>query len=170
MMEEEKETEKETTTRTLRDRKAPRVIADKGTLRDGYKAFAASESEDTKSGTMTTTAILTADGSEYTGNSGKGHAEMDALNQMLVANGKNLAALLELDGKTVTCTAKPCCYRCSVVLGLLGFAPSSAETKKTASGMGSTQWALPDPLGSVLKAKYGDIQTLLSSFSNAGKL
>jgi hypothetical protein len=93
-----------------------------------------------------------------------------ALNDMFMGNGEDLADLLARGGKTVACTAKPCCYRCSIVLGLLGFAPRTAATRKAQSGMGSTQWVLQEPLKSALTRRYGDIQTLLSNFSNVTKL
>jgi hypothetical protein len=149
------------------------VTADRTALRAGYNAFNATETDDTKSGTTTTAAVLTIQDIPYAGKSGNGHAEMDALNDMLIGKGGTAEDLEEIRttaGKTVTCTTKPCCYRCSVVLGLLGFAPSSAATRKTSSGMGSTQWVLQEPLKSVLTARYGDIQTLLSGFSNANDL
>lgn len=156
--------------RSTRARAEAPVTANRDTLRAGYNAFNAAEASDTKSGTTTTTAVLRIGEIPYTGASGNGHAEMDALNDILIGNGDDLSAVRAHAAKTVECTAKPCCYRCSVVLGLLGFAPYTAATRKTRSGMGSTQWVLPEPLRSALARVYGDIQTLLSGFSNVNEL
>jgi hypothetical protein len=42
-------------------------------------------------------------------------------------------------GVEVECTEKPCCYRCSCILGALGIVANDG-TRKSSSSMGSTQW------------------------------
>ena len=155
--------------RSTRTRTAKKTV-DRAELRDGYNAFDATETSDTTSGTTTTTATLTIDGEDYAGTSGAGHGEMNGLNQALIANGGDLDALMALPGKTVACEDKPVCFRCSIVLGLTGFEPSTSATQKTPSGMGSTQWVLPQPLRGALQGKFGDMQTELSNYPNVKRL
>lgn len=143
------------------------VAPNRQVLRQGFDAFGAETTDQTSGGGNTTTAILTVSGIAYPGSStGPCHAEMSALNDVLIRNGGNLDDVISHNLKTVSCTAKPCCYRCSIVLGLLGFRPATPQTKKTCSGMGSTQWVLPVPLADRIKERYGDIVTLLASFRN----
>jgi hypothetical protein len=81
----------------------------------------------------------------------EGHAEMNALNRFLrdqcgydgsklkefqTRNGDKKDPVLAID-----CTAKPCCVRCSIVLGALGFW-ATPGTSKTTRAMGSTNWGM----------------------------
>jgi hypothetical protein len=99
-------------------------------------------------------AVLTYRGEErgsITGVTGvEGHAEIHALSQFFRNVCKyDLATLRRYQalntGKKaalqIKCTAKPCCVRCSVVLGGLGFRASKA-TYKNRSAMGQTQWVI----------------------------
>lgn len=139
-------------------KKAKKTKLDRSQLRAGYAAFRAVETKDTKSGTQDTTATLSVSGISYVGSSkSPGHAEMDALNDILIGNGDSLDDVIAHDNKTVSCTAKPCCFKCSIVLGLLGFGPASGATLKTRSGMGGTQWVLQSPLKEKIEERYGDI-------------
>ncbi|UCC53939.1 MAG: hypothetical protein JSV68_08185 [Anaerolineaceae bacterium] len=140
-------------------------------LREGFAAFQAQTTTQTKGGGNSTTAILTVSGIPYYGTSESvSHAEMDALNKLLIAHGGSLDDIISHNVKTVACTAKPCCYRCSIVLGLLRFKAATDSTKKTESGMGSTQWVLPRPLSEKITERYGDIVTLLDFYSNVREL
>jgi len=137
------------------------------TLHTGYRDFTAPEVIKKKSGLNNTNASVTVGGHTYNGSSEDiGHAEMDAINQAIAAQGiTDLDTLIGIAGKTVTCVGKPVCYRCSIMLGLLGFAPAG-QTTKTASGMGQTQWVLPGSLNELVLKKYGDIVGFLAYASN----
>ncbi len=151
--------------------KTTTVQVDRNTLRDGYLRFRASERFVTTGGGTITHVVLRVDGVDYPGSSQSPyHAEMDALEAALKAKGGRLEELVKSADKTVHCTAKPCCYRCSVVLGLLGFRARDANTTKAPSGMGSTEWTLPSTLKACLAVEYGDIQALLPGFSNVNRL
>lgn len=143
-------------------------------LKLGYSNFPAQETDDRFSGTKDTSVTMVV--STYGSSSGTshhtGHAEMDALNALLTSHPNMMddwPAFLALT-KTIKCDTKPCCYRCSVVLGLLNFAPAGSTTRKTSSGMGQTQWVLPEPLNTHLKGHFGNIAELLEHYSNVSYL
>jgi hypothetical protein len=136
------------------------------TLITGWDAFKAAESTNTKSGTTETNAVLNYNGKDYPGKAGAGHAEMKALADIL-AGEKSLDAIIKNTvAKTVECTAKPCCYRCSIVLGLLGFKAKDDKTMKTKSGMGGTQWYMASDLATALEKAYPGIFDVLNVKSN----
>lgn len=153
-------------------RRSTRNIANKvrepnaQTLRNGYLAFNAGEVTPQAGGGNATQVTLVVNGVNYVGNSGTGvHAEMNAVAAALAAAG-NLNALRQIAGKTVDCRAKPCCYRCSIVLGLLGFSPQTHHTTKTRRGMGQTQWVLSEALREALFEEYGNLYEALNNASN----
>jgi hypothetical protein len=84
---------------------------------------------------------------------GYGHAEMHALHQLLVEIG--VAAFDNYDVR-IDCTKKPCCARCSVVLGFLGVKVANGATKKSNKCMGSTQWGVSMKVRELIKAKGGE--------------
>jgi len=165
----EEEPEAEAAPRRSSRVKRVRVVARKSVLTGGFDDFGAGLSSETKGGGSTTAVVLRIGRRAFNGSSGAGHAEMNALNDALETLG-SLGAIRAARSKTVACTAKPCCYRCSIVLGLLGFRAHSQHTKKTRSGMGSTQWVLPQPLKGALEDDYGDIQTLVAVAGNIDNL
>lgn len=147
------------------------VSANRSTLASGWTAFAAQETDVTTSGTTATAVTLYMGVIPYAGSSAStSHAEMDALNDILIGMGDSLDDVIAYPNKTVDCTAKPCCYRCSIILGLLGFSARTGGTKKTRRGMGQTQWVLPSPLREKIAERWGDVSGLLSQFSNVDKL
>lgn len=113
----------------------------------------AAVSKTKSSGGETTSVTLVIAGTQFSASSGAGHAEMRALTNYIQSGG-TVATLLALDSddKVVQCEEKPCCAKCSAILGLLGFS-GSARTKKTKSTMGSTQWALPPVLREALESE-----------------
>jgi hypothetical protein len=136
------------------------------TLITGWNTFKAKESTNTKSGTTETYAVLNYNGKDYPGKAGAGHAEMKALVDIL-ADAKSLDAIKDdKTVKTVECTGKPCCYRCSIVLGLLGFKAKDDKTMKTKSGMGGTQWYMAPDLATALEKAYPGIFDVLNVKSN----
>jgi hypothetical protein len=147
------------------------VKASRETLTAGYHSFAAGETDVTTGGGTDTAAVLTIGGVAYGGSSKSDcHAEMDALNSILVGNGDSIDDVLAHTGKTVTCTSKPVCYRCAIVLGLFGFVSAGATTLKTRKGMGQTQWVLPSPLSDKVKERWGDLPAYLTNYSNITKI
>lgn len=88
----------------------------------------------------------------YPGSTGTGHAEMNALHQFINDICSNNVDILELfvenKGLRIDCSAKPCCRRCSSVLGALKVIPWDNETTKTTKTMGSTQWGGLGPVQS----------------------
>lgn len=157
--------------RSSRARKPGAVVLNPAQLREGYENFGAEETPDTSSGENDTSVQLIVNGQTFSGFSkSTSHAEIDALNKILTDKHWSLDELIAVQNKTVKCEQKPCCYRCSIVLGLLGFQPVSNTTRKTASGMGQTQWTLPTPLGDEMRAKYGDIVRLLSCYGNLDEM
>jgi hypothetical protein len=154
-------------TRSIPDKvRAPNAQA----LRNGYAAFNATEVIPQAGGGNDTDVTLSVNGTDYPGSSGTGvHAEMVALAAALAAVG-SVTALKEIAGKTVDCTDKPVCYRCSIILGLLEFAPQTEHTQKTKSGMGQTQWVLNEALRDALFAEYGKLDDVLNNASNVDKL
>lgn len=136
---------------------------------NGYNAFNASEGDSKGGGQTVTQVVLTLDGTPVIGESGAGHAEMKALSTLL-DDGFTLQNIADAKVKTVACTAKPVCFRCATVLGLLGFSPATADTKKSRSGMGSTQWEMPQTLRNAIHQQYGDITSLLISQGNFDKM
>lgn len=149
--------------------KVVKIQAQASTIASGYAAFEAEESSDSGDGSQSTAVTLWVSGKPYEGATGVGgHAEMNALLKVLADLG-DLDTVIATGGKTVECTAKPCCYRCSVVLGLLGFSAHSDDTTKTRSGMGGTQWAMPADLKRAVMAKYGDVGELMSFYGNVDK-
>ncbi|MCB2134355.1 MAG: hypothetical protein KDE08_00160 [Rhodobacteraceae bacterium] len=156
--------------RPKRNIKAAPPKVDHNTLRNGYIALNAGETANVAGGPPVTVSTLSGGGANYAGSSaGDGHAEMDALNQMLAVH-NDLDTIIALAGKTVDCRSKPICYRCAIVLGLLGFQPANNQTLKTRQGMGQTQWYLPEPLRTKITEKYGDLAATLHQFPNIGKL
>jgi hypothetical protein len=110
-------------------------------IRSGFEKFtAASGSEG--DGSQSTQASLYIGTKKYDGSTanGHGHAEMDGLYQFCQDKGEDAAATLARYKKKVSCTSKPCCVKCSAILGHLGFAPKGA-TKKIYHTMGGTEWA-----------------------------
>lgn len=72
---------------------------------------------------------------------GHGHAEMDALHKLWVGVCGEDFAIYSGYSLAVECLAKPCCCRCSAVLGLLGISATKG-TYKTRATMGSTEWGV----------------------------
>ena len=100
------------------------------------------------------------------GETGGGHAEMDALKQLIILCGYDAVRFTTVLGRGVTvgCTEKPCCYRCSCMLGALGIVATSG-TKKSSKSMGSTQWGSLGPderafIEAYLGIKKGSIEAL----------
>lgn len=82
---------------------------------------------------------------------GCGHAEMAALHKFWVHKcGKDKAIFVGAFCRVIQCEAKPCCCRCSAVLGLLSVSPLSDDTKKTRDTMGGTNWGISDELRDLL--------------------
>ena len=79
---------------------------------------------------------------------GCGHAEMDALAQY-VATGNNT-----FENMVLSCTTKPCCVRCSAVLGLLGI-EACDRTLKYSKPMGSTEWGISDSVAKAVANHIG---------------
>jgi hypothetical protein len=75
------------------------------------------------------------------GKTGEGHAEMNALRQLIILCKYDAEVFTQIlrAGVTVVCIEKPCCYRCSCILGALGIV-ASVGTRKNAKKMGKTQW------------------------------
>lgn len=77
--------------------------------------------------------------------------------------------LSELKGATVECATKPVCYRCAIVLGLLGVEPYDKDTKKGISGAGV--WVMADSdFRTKFIEKYGDIAKYCQNFSNCNEV
>ena len=75
------------------------------------------------------------------GNSGAGHAEMNALEEFLKnACGYNAVTFGNSFPISIFCEEKPCCYYCSAMMGLLGIVPRTSQTRKNKKRMGKTQW------------------------------
>lgn len=116
-------------------------------LDDGYAAFDTDEREfndGEESCTATLTATDRANKSvKYLGETGKGagHAEIHALVQFLKAISYSITAFDDYN-LTITCLSKPCCKRCSAVMGLLKIA-ATGGTYKSSKSMGSTSYSLP---------------------------
>jgi hypothetical protein len=85
-------------------------------------------------------------GSEwFDGSTGKGngHAEMDALNNFIVAYGGVDGAVdkfSRIKVKRVECESRDVCKRCSRVLKALGFEPKDDNTSWGTDSMGATEW------------------------------
>lgn len=115
---------------------------DPDTAKQGFDDFDAPVSDEGGDGSQSTSVRLrlvdgdkTVDIAGTTG-SGCGHAEMHALHQALTTH----RALFEsASSRTLTCTEKPCCFQCSVILGLLDIDAGEA-TNKSKKPMGSTEW------------------------------
>ena len=95
-------------------------------------------------------AELAVDGIRYYGKTGtgQGHAEMDALNNMIkamIADYDKLRieaaakTLLGAKKKTVFCPSRACCKKCSAVLHKLGF-KAGKDSSFSDESMGKTQW------------------------------
>ena len=136
--------------RPQRVRKKTRRLGDNSIalklLKVGYKAFDAAVSINGDGSESTEVTLYVYSGrrlrKQYIGRTGKGHghAEMDALYQFVKDKTVPHANVsLEL-----SCTAKPCCVRCSAVLGLLNVSTANDNTHKSPKAMGSTQWGIPD--------------------------
>jgi hypothetical protein len=160
--------------RSSRTKIKPKPSVTRPTLKQGYYDFRAEETDDSGDGSYSTAVVLAIGAqSSYNGTSNGIHAEMDALNQMLTAyqGTGTLEEFISDTTKTVSCTSKPCCFRCSVVLGLFKFRPAADTTKKIKKGMGLTEWFLPEGVKTALNETYGtSIQDTLNSFSNIDKL
>lgn len=132
-------------------------------LKEGYESFAASEgSKDSGDGKETTEVKLyygPTGSNTVPGKSGygKGHAEMAALYEYYSkTHGNNERRFLaNVGGTKLDCTSKPCCVRCSAILGLLGVQPYRDSTKKTQDTMGSTEWGMHPDLRNVLRNHEG---------------
>ena len=127
-------------------------------LDDGYAAFGTTKLEfndgnESCKATLTSTHQKTRDVVKYTGETGKeaGHAEIHALLQFLKAISFSVTAFDEYN-LTITCLSKPCCKRCSAVMGLLKIAASDG-TYKSAKSMGSTSYSLPPSVRQFLATK-----------------
>jgi hypothetical protein len=86
-----------------------------------------------------------------------GHAEMNALDAIFKLHGYDqgkCATILD-SGITVKCEAKPCCVRCSVVLGGIGAGAETDNTKKINKTMGQTQWVVSQKLAEILATYLG---------------
>jgi hypothetical protein len=106
-----------------------------------------SKTAKSKESSQSTQVILWFGQFEVHGSTGKdaGHAEMDAINQFIIAciNEKLDPVEEYKDRKAklrVKCEAKPVCVRCSCVLKALGFEPKNGNTEWGSETMGSTEW------------------------------
>lgn len=98
-------------------------------------------------------ALLTYNGAETGSIAGvtgvEGHAEIHALSQFfrnvckydLPTFQKYQALNIKKVALQIQCTSKPCCVKCSVVLGGLGFR-ASENTYKNPIAMGKTEWVI----------------------------
>jgi len=85
-----------------------------------------------------------------------GHAEMDALYDFCKEHGDDaIAEFKKAKVKTISCTKKPCCVKCSAIMGHLGFRPA-AGTNKTYHTMGGTEWGV-DPIVKKFIAAYASV-------------
>ena len=118
-------------------------------IAEGYASFNAIESEH-GDGSQSTSVTLYWNNLKISGSTGnfQGHAEMDALTGFLnLTCDKNKETFKKLVGQcSISCTAKPCCVRCSSLLGLLGIRPFGNKTKKTRRAMEQTNYVLPKRL------------------------
>jgi hypothetical protein len=161
--------------RVLRKRKTVDATSWVHIVGIGFARFAASVGDDNDGMQGCGATILYNDSGAwrpYVGATGRdhGHAEMHALFQFVAHVCKfkvdKFDAILasvtvEIDknkvncGIRVECTAKPCCLYCSAMLGLLGIRPWDANTKKSVSRMGGTQWGIPESLRQFISDKAG---------------
>jgi hypothetical protein len=78
-----------------------------------------------------------------------------------VAKFKKLIGTLEVE-----CESKPCCRRCSAILGLLDAKAATNKTKKSTKNMGSTEWTLAPDLRKLLTDLLGEPDLVWSSFGS----
>ena len=149
---------------------------------DKWDAFSAEETSDKGDGKMDCKAILyyakdvtdTSQGYiQIFGETGSGHAEMNALDEFIrtICGSKSatLSTYCAAGALFIECTTKPCCCRCSAILGALSVRPSSSDTKKTKAPMGSTQWGglsptVRDVIATYLGTCSEDIGTTLAAW------
>jgi hypothetical protein len=112
----------------------------------GYEAFVANPFRsgiDTSSGDESCDAELYygATDNRIYGNSGGGHAEMNAL-ELFLKNAcmYNAGTFNNSFPITIFCEEKPSCYYCSAMMGLLGIAARTSATRKIKKRMGKAQW------------------------------
>lgn len=91
-----------------------------------------------------------------------GHAEMAAIFNFWVNVCQENYATFSGATKRIECTSKPCCVRCSAILGLLLIARQSTATKKTSYTMGGTQWVLVEKLRQLLALATGKPATIFN--------
>ncbi len=163
---------------TLRPRRATRVPKAAPDWARYWSEFEAPETESGGDGAADCMATLHYDPARtIPGSTGTGHAEMVALDEFI----KNVCRMdrgemgkyfdrehkRDRKGKLlvspakvrIECTAKPCCLRCSSVLGALkiGAAPGTFKTRRP---MGSTQWGGLSPAVRGLICEYLEISQL----------
>lgn len=130
-------------------------------MRECWEAFDAPEdpASDGEESCVATIYDRTRPKATYPGATGKGagHAEMHGLLQLLQAcekGGRSLEDLLLNEEVEVLCVDKPCCARCSVILGLLGVKARKGTTK-TKFTMGSTSYSIADELKQFIMETFG---------------
>ena len=108
----------------------------KAKMSEGYQAFQAGLGNGANGdGKAKTTVSLVANGpggisATYVGVSGEGHAEINALAQLCQDQGiVNGNVLVDDWALGLECEAKPCCCRCSAILGLLDVVGSDKTLK-----------------------------------------
>jgi hypothetical protein len=113
-------------------------------LQEGFVNFQAVSTNDAGDGSEECTVTLHYTGGSVEGKTGNGHghAEMDALHQLWadVCNKDVDTFLTYSRNLKLDCTDKPCCVKCSTVLGWMGVVPRTTATKKTPYTMGKTSW------------------------------
>jgi hypothetical protein len=97
---------------------------------------------------------------------GHGHAEMDALHKFWTEICVEDLTVFVSYQKKIQCESKPCCVRCSAVLGLLGIEALDPDTKKTRATMGSTEWAVTSEVRDLLAQVTSQPAESFSSFGS----
>ena len=152
-------------TRRSQRKQAKRRREDERTLLDeGYAKFTAREHThgDGKLACKVILHVDLIDGEEavdgirdgYAGATGKGegHAEMNALQQIVEAFNSSVDDFGKYSFR-IECLEKSCCVRCSAVMGLIGATPVGRTYKSPESFLGGGSWALTPTLRAFL-AKY----------------
>lgn len=140
-------------------------------IQDGWNAFSAAEGEGGDGEESCTVKLYYGAGGscEVCGATGQGHghAEMDAIWKLFmdVCGGDIEKFRKYLGTLKIECEDKPCCRRCSAILGLLK-AAATAGTKKTSKNMGSTEWSLVPDLRRLLEGLLGHPDAVLSELGS----
>jgi hypothetical protein len=157
--------EQRTSTRTRKQNytteQLSRIAAEQ--LETGYDAFKATETSASGSLTQDCQASLTyvltnettSDHTDGDTKNGRGHAEMDAIHQFSVNKCRKDLATFTGATKSVSCTDRPCCVRCSAVMGLLSIRAETG-TMKTRSTKGSTEWCVSPDVRDLLRQVTGE--------------